>query len=76
MRKPAFLYFPLTGMVPAGMGTNDMSNDLEHYSDLDNTAVALFLLENEADELTDILVAALSEAFRILEDEISPATVH
>ncbi|MCJ8150632.1 hypothetical protein MNR02_03865 [Shinella sp. H4-D48] len=53
-----------------------MSNDLEHYSDLDNTAVALFLLENEADELTDILVAALSEAFRILEDEISPATVH
>ena len=57
-------------------GDNDMSNDLEHYSDLDNTAVALFLLENEADELTDILVAALSEAFRILEDEISPATVH
>ncbi|UPA23765.1 hypothetical protein [Shinella oryzae] len=53
-----------------------MSNDLEHYSDPDDTAVALFLLENEADELTDILVAALSEAFRILEDEISPATVH
>lgn len=53
-----------------------MSNDVERYSDPDNATVALFLLENEADELTDILVAALNEAFRILEDEFSPATVH
>ena len=42
-----------------------MSNDLERYSDPDNATVALFLLENDADELTDILVAALDEAFRI-----------
>ncbi|MFC3075467.1 hypothetical protein [Shinella pollutisoli] len=53
-----------------------MSNDIEHYSDPDNTAVALYLLENDSDELTDILVAALDEAFRILEDEIGSATVH
>ena len=53
-----------------------MSNDLERYSDLDNATVALFLLENDADELTDILVAALDEAFRILDDEASAATVH
>ena len=36
-----------------------MSNDLERYSDPDNATVALFLLENDMDELTDILVAAL-----------------
>lgn len=53
-----------------------MSNDLECYSDPDNATVALFLLENDADELTDILVAALDEAFRILEDDASPATFH
>ncbi|WP_411035711.1 hypothetical protein [Shinella sp. BYT-45] len=53
-----------------------MSNDLERYSDPDNATVALFLLENDADELTDILVAALDEAFRILDDEASNATVH
>ena len=64
-----------TGMVPAERD-NDMSNDLERYSDPDNATVALFLLENDADELTDILVAALDEAFRILEGEASPATVH
>ena len=76
MRKPASLCFPLTGMVPGGKGDNDMSNDLERYSDPDNATVALFLLENDADELTDILVAALDEAFRILDDEASPATFH
>lgn len=57
-------------------GTNDMSNDLERYSDPDNATVALFLLENDADELTDILVAALDEAFRILDDEASSTTLH
>jgi len=55
---------------------NDMSNDLERYSDPDNATVALFLLENDADELTDILVAALDEAFRILDDQASPSTFH
>lgn len=53
-----------------------MSNDLDRYSDPDNATVALFLLENDADELTDILVAALDEAFRILQDEVVPSTVH
>jgi hypothetical protein len=54
-----------------------MSNDIEHYSDPDNGTVALYLLENDSsDELTDILVAALDEAFRILDDEFSSATVH
>ena len=54
-----------------------MSHDIGHYSDPDNTAVALYLLENESsDELTDILVAALDEAFRILDEEISTTTVH
>ena len=53
-----------------------MSKEIERYSDPDNAAVALFLLENDSDELTDILVAALDEAFRILDDEASSTTFH
>ena len=53
-----------------------MSNDLERYSDPDNATVALYLLENDADELTDILVAALDEAFRILDGDAGSQTVH
>lgn len=53
-----------------------MSNDIERYSDPDNATVALFLLENDSDELTDILVAALDEAFRILDEDAASATVH
>jgi DNA-binding protein YbaB len=53
-----------------------MSNDVEHYRDPDNATVAQFLLENDSDALTDILVAALDEAFRILGEEIGNTTVH
>jgi hypothetical protein len=37
--------------------------------------MALFL-ENKGDELTDMLVSALEEAFLILAGDISPGTVH
>lgn len=53
-----------------------MSNEIESYSDPDNATVALFLLENDPDALTDILVAALDEAFRILDDEFRAGSVH
>ncbi len=53
-----------------------MSNEIEGYSDPDNAAVALFLQENDSDALTDVLVAALDEAFRILGDELAFGTVH
>ncbi len=57
-------------------GTDDMSNEMEHYSDPDDATVALFLLNNDGEELTDILVAALNEAFRILGEDAPADRVH
>ncbi|WP_167590803.1 MULTISPECIES: hypothetical protein [unclassified Ensifer] len=53
-----------------------MSNDVEHYADPQDKAVALFLMNNDGEELTNVLVAALEDAFRILRDEISGETMH
>ncbi|MBP2558768.1 hypothetical protein J2T08_003570 [Neorhizobium galegae] len=51
-----------------------MSNETTHQPS--EQSLALFLQDNDADKLTDILVEALYEAFRILEDEIRPETLH
>jgi len=51
-----------------------MSNDVEHYSDPQAAMIAQFLMHNDGDELTDILVAALEDAFRILDEEFQ--TIH
>ncbi len=53
-----------------------MSNETETYRDPQDTTVALFLMENDGDKLTDILVAALSEAFRILGDDVPSDSIH
>lgn len=53
-----------------------MSNDVEHYSDPKDATVALFLTNNDGDELTNVLVAALEDAFRILRDEVAGETMH
>jgi hypothetical protein len=55
---------------------NDMSNETDTYRDPQDSTVALFLMENDGDKLTDILVAALSEAFRILGDDIPAERLH
>jgi len=53
-----------------------MSNDVEHFLETQDEAVALRFLENKSDELTDILVAALEDALLILSEEFGPQTVH
>jgi hypothetical protein len=53
-----------------------MSNENTTFGQPSEKTLALFLQENEADKLTDILVEALYEAFRILDDEIRPETFH
>ncbi|WP_162894742.1 hypothetical protein [Rhizobium terrae] len=53
-----------------------MSNERTTVSQPSEQAIALFLQENDADKLTDILVEALYEAFRILDEEIRPETLH
>jgi hypothetical protein len=54
-----------------------MSNE---HSSLNNQpsdqSITLFLQDNDGEKLTDILVEALYEAFRILEDELKPETLH
>ncbi|EUB95556.1 hypothetical protein PMI07_002044 [Rhizobium sp. CF080] len=52
-----------------------MSNEANTHPPSEQS-LALFLQDNDADKLTDILVEALYEAFRILEDEIRPGTLH
>ena len=63
------------GMFTAGKG-NNMSDEIEPIGEINETALALFLQDNDADQLTDILVAALNDALRILGDEIHVDTVH
>ncbi|WFU47295.1 hypothetical protein [Sinorhizobium terangae] len=53
-----------------------MSNDVQHYSDPQDAALALLLANNRGDELTDILVAALEDAFRILDEDGASEAVH
>ena len=51
-----------------------MNEGPDHYFEQQDMAVKLMLLENKSDELTDILVEALQDALKLLEEEL--ATVH
>ena len=53
-----------------------MSHTVENFTDPQDAALALYLQQNDGNELTDLLVAALDEAFRILEDEAPAETLH
>ncbi|MDW9418028.1 hypothetical protein NKZ03_27830 [Sinorhizobium meliloti] len=53
-----------------------MSDDVERYSDPQDATVALYLMNNDGSELTDVLVAALEDAFRILKEEWSSRSMH
>ncbi|UWM84156.1 hypothetical protein [Rhizobium sp. SRDI969] len=55
---------------------NDMSNEIERFFERQDEAVSAVFLENKGDELTDILVAALEEAFEILLEAAPTETVH
>jgi hypothetical protein len=51
-----------------------MNEGPDQYFEQQDMAVKLMLLENKSDELTDILVEALQDALKLLEEEL--ATVH
>jgi hypothetical protein len=51
-----------------------MNEGPDQYFEQQDMAVKLVLLENKSDELTDILVEALQDALKLLEEELS--TVH
>ena len=53
-----------------------MSNETDTYRDPQDATVAMFLMDNDSDKLTDILVAALTDALRILDDEMHGRSVH
>lgn len=75
-RKVARLILaPTAGMDTAqtrGMNMNELDGQME----LRDTAIALFLEENDLDQITDILVAALDDALRLMAEEIAQDTVH
>jgi len=47
-----------------------MSQMIEYAAHPQDAAIALFLQDGDGDKLTDILVDALDEAFRILTEEL------
>ena len=53
-----------------------MSGETVYYRDPSDAAVALFLENNDANEMTYLLDADLDEAFRFLEDEAPAETLH
>lgn len=53
-----------------------MSEDLIRYLETQDEAVTAMFVQNMGDELTNILVAALEEAFEILVVEDPSATLH
>lgn len=53
-----------------------MSNEPDHAIERFVEMADLCFLEEKADELTDILVEALNEAFRILHEDQRSVTVH
>ncbi len=52
-----------------------MTNEPDHFFERQDAAIQAMLVENKGDELTDILVAALTDALHLLRDE-SPDTIH
>lgn len=55
---------------------NMMSLNTEHTYAIPETAIAFLLEDDNGDRLTDILVDALDEAFRILSEEIGGPTMN
>ncbi|MFS8145698.1 hypothetical protein [Rhizobium sp. BR 249] len=53
-----------------------MSNEIEQFLERQDEAVSMRFLENKSDELTDILVAALEEAFEVLLEAAPAETIH
>lgn len=52
-------------------------NDMENQTmDGQDAALALFLEHNDPDQLTDILVAALDDALRLLQEDVARDTIH
>jgi hypothetical protein len=53
-----------------------MSNEIEHFLETQDDAISQGFVDRHSDALTDMLVAALEDAFAILSDEIRAPTVH
>ena len=50
--------------------------DLEQHMDSQEATLALYLEENDGDRLTDILVAALDDALRLMQEDAGRETLH
>ncbi|MHA7969315.1 hypothetical protein [Rhizobium terricola] len=52
-----------------------MTNEPDHFFEQQDAAIKHLIVENKGDELTDILVAALSDVLDLLRDE-TVDTIH
>ncbi len=53
-----------------------MQTTTEQVTEPSEQAIALFLQDNDMDRLTDVLVDALYEAFRIMDDDAVAERLH
>jgi hypothetical protein len=53
-----------------------MSNQIDHFFEQQDTATKLALIEFSGDELTEIAVEALCQAFQLLREDFLNETVH
>ncbi|WP_164901805.1 hypothetical protein [Neorhizobium lilium] len=53
-----------------------MSNTNDQVTEPSEQAIALFLQDNDMDKLTDALVDALYQAFRIMDDNTGSERLH
>lgn len=50
--------------------------DMEQQMDAQEAALAIYLEQNDTDQLTDILVAALDDALRLMQEDFFRETLH
>lgn len=72
-KRPRTKHASRDGFGGWGHDMNDMENSMMDNQDV---ALALFLEHNDADQLTDILVAALDDALRLLQEDVARDTLH
>ncbi|WP_154664825.1 hypothetical protein [Allorhizobium undicola] len=53
-----------------------MSDDFEPEVTMENSNLAALVLAQEMDSLTDVLVSALQEVYRILDGNLETGTLH
>lgn len=74
-RKHKLIHHPCSLDDPRRRKGHDMK-DMEQQMDAQEAALAIYLEQNDTDQLTDILVAALDDALRLMQEDFFRETLH